>query len=164
MPDYEDILQVGCEATLKALTRVKDGADDKAVRGYVGKYIEGYVIRYLDYNKHKVHVPYQLINEVNVLVDSIDYEFSDGEGKTKTYEELFLADTETGYEEAEVKVDFDRFTATLKPKYKRAFELMSEVEDQKTAGHIMGYVRGERVRQMIREYKREFDRYVRAVG
>ena len=161
MPDYEDILQVGCLATLQALLRVENGTDEKAIRGYVSEYINGTVIRYLDLNKHKLHVPYQKINEVCLCVDSIDYEYTDGEGKTKTYEEIHLADYDNGYDEAETMTDFERFTEKLKPKQRAVFVTMANVGNQTEAGQLLGYARGERVRQILKENRDKFDKYIR---
>lgn len=164
LPLYEDILQTACWGALEALKRVEYGTDEKEIRQYVAKYAEGYIMKKCIYvNKCLMHIPYNVIKDTNIRVDSIDIDVK-VDDRTSTYEEIFLADIEDGYDKVETQADFDRFVDTLKPKYRDAYVTMAEVGEQKEAGQILGYVNGERVRQMIQKTRDKFDLYMRAAG
>ena len=89
LPLYEDILQTACWGALEALKRVEYGTDEKEIRQYVAKYAEGYIIEKCIYaNKCLLHIPYNVIKDTNIRVDSIDIDVK-VDDRTSTYEEIF---------------------------------------------------------------------------
>ena len=155
MSNYEDIAQTACYAAIEALDRCEPNCDEKRLRQYVSKYINGYVIKYCINNNCIVYIPHHERTKVKLLVDSINYEYYDGE-RPKTFEELYLGYDEPGFEEAETKVDYERFLGKLKESKRKVVMLMAENGSRKKTAKIMGFSRDERVRQIVNEVKPKF--------
>lgn len=153
LPNYEDIAQTACYAAIEALDRCEPNCSEKRLRQYVAKYVNGYVIKYCKNNDCLVFIPHHERGKIDISVDSINYDL-DSEGRT--YEELFLVDEETGYEEVETKVDYELFLGKLKESKRKVVMLMAENGSRKKTAEIMGFSRDERVRQIVNEVKPKF--------
>ena len=103
--DYEDVQQTAFMATLDALSRVREGANEKEIRAYVARWIDGVVHRecYIS----TFYVPYRDRYKVKLNVISTDMTFDSEDGTDGlTFEEAYLPSTERGYDEVMMKVDF----------------------------------------------------------
>lgn len=156
LSNYEDIAQTACYAALVALDRCEPGVDERQMRQYVAKYINGYVIKFCINNNCLVFIPHHERGKVDITVHSTDYEYSNDDGSITSFEELYLPEEELGYEEVETKIDFERILGTLKENKRKVVVLMAENESRKITAEIMGYARSERIRQILNEVRPEF--------
>jgi RNA polymerase sigma factor (sigma-70 family) len=156
MHNYEDILQTAYYATLVALSRVKDGADEKQIRAYVSLYIDGYIQKYCLNNVCLVYIPEHLRQELKgkIKVDSINYEFK-GDEKDKTYEEIHLQYDEKQYEEVETKLCFNNFLSEQKPKKRNVFSMMAEGIGRPATAKALKLSQ-ERIRQILKEERLKY--------
>ena len=155
MSNYEDIAQTACYAAIEALDRCEPNCPEKKLRQYVAKYVNGYVIKYCINNDCLVYIPEHKRGIVEVKVNSISYEY-EKDGNIASFEELFLASEETGYEEVETKVDYELFLGKLKESKRKVVMLMAENGSRKKTAEIMGFSRDERVRQIVNEVKPKY--------
>jgi RNA polymerase sigma factor (sigma-70 family) len=133
--DYEDIIQTAVIGTSYALDRVDESLGDKAVRGYVTAYIEGYVRNYWLKKTSTVYIPrYYVDHGVTVDCLSIEYEYDDGD----TFESLYLSSEERGYEEVEVMEDFRRCIKNLPEKVRKTALMIAEGYERKDVAEADG--------------------------
>lgn len=147
LPNQEDIIQTACYGALEALSRAKEGADEKAIRSYVARYIDGYVLKLIKKNS-VVSVPLREVKDARVIVESLDYE---KDGITLDFLQPY---NETGYEEAEILADLDTAIKKMpEKKRKTAFLLMAGYERSDIA-KIMGCTT-ELIRLRIKDIRKE---------
>lgn len=100
--DYEDVCQEAIVGAISALDKVDRDKDEKVIRAYVSKYIDGYVMNNCIKKECPVYVPrHHYDNGVRPEVISLDYELEGEETVGSTY----VPYIEPGYDEAETMAD-----------------------------------------------------------
>lgn len=131
LPNREDILQTACYATLKALSRVKEDAEEKAIRTYVAKYIDGYVMKMLK-KSCVVSIPEREVKEVELRIESFDFE---NDGLTFEFLKPYI---EIGYENVEIMADLDLMTRKMSDKKRKTAYLLMQGYERKDIAKVMG--------------------------
>lgn len=155
--NYDDIFQTACLATLEALSRVDDDANDKMIRSYVARYIYGYVVKYV-INTCLVFIPHHERGKTELSILSTDYEYTDSES-TFTIDELFLQNTDSGFEEAEVMTDFTASLKRLSKKKQEVALLLAQGYTQYEVADIMDNTH-QYINLINREVKQSYRKYM----
>ena len=121
--DFEDCVQTAFIGAIAALDRIREDADEKEKRGFISRYINGYVLNYCIKTECSVHVPrYAYDIGVRPEVMSMDYEYDDEE----TFGSIYVPYNEPGYEEAEVLTDLKNCISDLTEKLQRTALMLYE--------------------------------------
>ena len=126
--DYEDCIQTAFIGAIVALDRVREDAEEKEKRGFISRYIDGYVLNHCVKKDCIVHIPrYSYDQGVRLDVMSIEYEYENDE----TFESMFLPYNDPGYEESEIKTDLFNAIKGLSDKMIKTAAMLLEGYERK---------------------------------
>lgn len=133
--DFEDCVQTAFLGAIAALDRADAQMGNKAIRGYVSQYIDGYILNYCIKKDCPITIPrYYRDKGVRLSILSIEWEYESEE----SFESLYLPYEERGYEEVEVMEDFRRCIKNLPEKVRKTALMIAEGYERKDVAEADG--------------------------